>query len=120
MDGGPAPSSNKEMSMQRVCFLLKVKADRIDEYRVRHQSVWQEMREALTVTGWHNYSLFLREDGLLVGYLETEDFDAARAAMDATDVNARWQAEMGDFFEELDGQAPDAAMRPLTEVFHLA
>ncbi|MFH8735859.1 MULTISPECIES: L-rhamnose mutarotase [unclassified Streptomyces] len=106
--------------MQRVCFLLKVKADRIDEYRVRHQGVWQEMREALTATGWHNYSLFLREDGLLVGYLETEDFDAARAAMDATDVNARWQAEMGDFFEELDGQAPDAAMRPLTEVFHLA
>ncbi|MFF1257338.1 L-rhamnose mutarotase [Streptomyces sp. NPDC058321] len=106
--------------MQRICFLLKVKADRIDEYRVRHQGVWQEMREALTATGWHNYSLFLREDGLLVGYLETEDFDAARAAMDATDVNARWQAEMGDFFEELDGRAPDAAMRPLTEVFHLA
>ncbi|MEV1026696.1 L-rhamnose mutarotase [Streptomyces sp. NPDC050264] len=106
--------------MQRVCFLLKVKADRIDEYRARHEDVWQEMREALTATGWHNYSLFLRDDGLLVGYLETEDFDKARAAMDATDVNARWQAEMGAFFEELDGQAPDAAMRPLTEVFHLA
>ncbi|MFJ8826041.1 L-rhamnose mutarotase [Streptomyces sp. NPDC102467] len=106
--------------MQRVCFLLKVKADRIDEYRVRHEDVWQEMREALTATGWHNYSLFLRDDGLLVGYLETEDFDKARAAMDATEVNARWQAEMGAFFEELDGQDPDAAMRPLTEVFHLA
>ncbi|MYW69509.1 L-rhamnose mutarotase [Streptomyces sp. SID8379] len=106
--------------MQRVCFLLKVRADRIDEYRVRHEDVWQEMRDALTATGWHNYSLFLREDGLLVGYLETVDFDAARAAMDATDVNARWQAEMGSFFEELEGQAPDAAMRPLTEVFHLA
>ncbi|GAA2297580.1 L-rhamnose mutarotase [Streptomyces kunmingensis] len=106
--------------MQRVCFLLKVKADRTDEYRARHEDVWQEMREALTATGWHNYSLFLRDDGLLVGYLETADFDAARAAMDATDVNARWQAEMGQFFEELDGQAPDAAMRPLTEVFHLA
>ncbi|MFJ9037297.1 L-rhamnose mutarotase [Streptomyces sp. NPDC102406] len=108
------------MSTQRVCFLLKVRADRIEEYRARHADVWQEMREALTATGWHNYSLFLREDGLLVGYLETEDFDAARAAMDATDVNARWQAEMAGFFEELDGQAPDAAMRPLTEVFHLA
>ncbi|WP_306320362.1 MULTISPECIES: L-rhamnose mutarotase [unclassified Streptomyces] len=106
--------------MQRVCFLLKVRADRIDEYRLRHEDVWQDMREALTASGWHNYSLFLREDGLLVGYLETEDFDKARAAMDATDVNARWQAEMGEFFEALDGQAPDAAMRPLTEVFHLA
>jgi L-rhamnose mutarotase len=78
------------------------------------------MRAALLEAGWHNYSLFLREDGLLVGYLETDDFEAARAAMEATEVNARWQAEMAEFFEELEGQAPDAAMRPLTEVFHLA
>ncbi|MFB6783866.1 MULTISPECIES: L-rhamnose mutarotase [unclassified Streptomyces] len=105
--------------MQRVCFLLKVRPDRAEEYRERHQHVWAEMREALSAAGWHNYSLFLREDGLLVGYLETEDFDAARAAMDATDVNARWQAEMSEFFEELDGRGPDAAMLPLTEVFHL-
>jgi L-rhamnose mutarotase len=105
--------------MQRVCFLLKVRPDRAEEYRERHRHVWAEMREALSAAGWHNYSLFLREDGLLVGYLETEDFDAARAAMDATDVNARWQAEMSEFFEELDGHAPDAAMLPLTEVFHL-
>ncbi|MFJ3089171.1 MULTISPECIES: L-rhamnose mutarotase [unclassified Streptomyces] len=106
--------------MQRVCFLLHVRPDRIDEYRARHAEVWQEMREALTATGWHNYSLFLREDGLLVGYLETEDFDRARAAMDATDVNARWQAEMAPFFEPMDGARPDEAMKPLTEVFHLA
>ncbi|MGW8064231.1 L-rhamnose mutarotase [Streptomyces ziwulingensis] len=106
--------------MQRVCFLLQVRSERVAEYRERHQDVWAEMRTALCAAGWHNYSLFLREDGLLVGYLETEDFEAARAAMEATEVNARWQAEMAGFFEELDGQAPDAAMRPLTEVFHLA
>lgn len=40
--------------------------------------------------------------------------------MDRTEANARWQAEMADFFEELDGAAPDAAMVPLSEVFHLA
>ncbi|MFI6422609.1 L-rhamnose mutarotase [Streptomyces sp. NPDC050842] len=105
---------------QRVCFLLKVRAERVDEYRARHAHVWADMLTALSAAGWHNYSLFLREDGLLVGYLETPDFDRARAAMEAAEVNARWQAEMAEFFEELDGQAPDAAMRPLTEVFHLA
>ncbi|MFP3989593.1 L-rhamnose mutarotase [Streptomyces sp. E11-3] len=106
--------------MQRVCFLLKVRRDRIAEYRERHAAVWPEMLEALSATGWHNYSLFLREDGLLVGYLETEDFARAQAAMAATDINARWQAEMGEFFEALDGERPDEAMKPLTEVFHLA
>ncbi|MFF7312696.1 L-rhamnose mutarotase [Streptomyces sp. NPDC008137] len=106
--------------MQRVCFLLKVRADRLDEYRERHATVWPEMRQALIDTGWRNYSLFLREDGLLVGYLETEDFAASLAGMEATDVNARWQAEMAPFFESLDGARPDEAMKPLTEVFHLA
>lgn len=105
--------------MQRVCFLLKVRADRMEEYRERHAAVWPEMLDALRRAGWHNYSLFLREDGLLVGYLETEDFEAARAAMEATEVNARWQAEMAEFFESPDGELPDRAMRPLTEVFHL-
>ncbi|MET9428303.1 L-rhamnose mutarotase [Streptomyces sp. NPDC003036] len=106
--------------MQRVCFLLRVRQDRLAEYRERHAAVWPEMRDALTAAGWHNYSLFLRDDGLLVGYVETPDFEAARAAMARTEVNARWQAEMAGFFEELDGRGPDEAMTPLTEVFHLA
>jgi L-rhamnose mutarotase len=105
--------------MQRVCFLLNVRQDRLAEYRERHAAVWQEMREALSATGWHNYSLFLRDDGLLVGYLETDDFPAAQAAMERTEVNARWQAEMAPFFEDLEGR-PDEGMVPLTEVFHLA
>ncbi|WP_165986477.1 L-rhamnose mutarotase [Streptomyces sp. YIM 98790] len=105
--------------MQRVCFLLKVRKDRLEEYRERHAAVWPEMLQALTEAGWRNYSLFLREDGLLVGYLETEDFAAAQQAMARTEVNARWQAEMAEFFEALDGAAPDEAMKPLTEVFHL-
>jgi L-rhamnose mutarotase len=110
---------DREDAVQRICFLLKVKPDRVAEYRGRHAQVWPEMRAALAEAGWHNYSLFLRGDGLLVGYVETEDFDAAREAMARTEVNARWQAEMAEFFEALDGAAPDEAMRPLPEVFHL-
>jgi len=67
---------------QRICFLLRVRPEQVAEYRRRHAEVWPEMREALSAAGWRNYSLFLREDGLLVGYLECEDFDAARAAME--------------------------------------
>jgi L-rhamnose mutarotase len=101
--------------MERVCLLLRVKPDRLDEYRARHHGVWPEMLDALRGAGWANYSLFLRADGLLVGYLETEDFAAAQAAMDATDVNARWQADMAPFFES----GPDQGFERLEEVFHL-
>jgi L-rhamnose mutarotase len=64
--------------MQRICFVLQVKPERLQEYKARHSSVWPEMLQALRETGWHNYSLFLRQDGLLVGYLETENFESAR------------------------------------------
>jgi L-rhamnose mutarotase len=106
--------------MERVCFLLRVRPDRLDEYRARHAAVWPEMRDALQRTGWGNYSLFLRDDGLLVGYLETEDFEAARRGMEETDVNARWQAEMAEFFELPSDERPDTGFTRLEEIFHLA
>jgi L-rhamnose mutarotase len=105
--------------MQRVCFLLKVRKERLEEYKRRHKEVWPEMLGALRETGWHNYSLFLREDGLLVGYLETPDFKKAVAGMSTKEVNGRWQKEMAPFFERLEGQRPDEAMVSLEEVFHL-
>jgi L-rhamnose mutarotase len=105
--------------MQRVCFLLKVKKDRLDEYKRRHEQVWPEMLAALRETGWHNYSLFLRDDGLLIGYLETPDFQKALAGMASKPINEKWQREMGPFFEQLEGQRPDQVMFTLPEVFHL-
>jgi len=92
----------------------------MDEYRERHAAVWPEMLDALTATGWRNYSLFLSPTGMLIGYLETDDFEAALRGMEETDVNARWQAEMGEFFQDLEGRRPDEGLLVLDEVFHLA
>jgi L-rhamnose mutarotase len=103
---------------KRVCFTLQVRPERLAEYRERHKAVWPEMLEALRDAGWHNYSLFLRDDGLLIGYLETEDFERALSAMAEADVNRRWQQEMKPFFVSPDGLAADEQMRPLPEVFH--
>lgn len=105
--------------MKRVCFVLRVKLDRLEEYKQRHRVVWPEMQAALRETGWSNYSLFLRSDGLLVGYLETADFDRARAEMAKREVNERWQREMAGFFVQPDGVLADRLMVPLEEVFHL-
>jgi L-rhamnose mutarotase len=104
---------------QRVCFCLQVKRDRIEEYKARHRTVWPEMLDALRRAGWHNYSLFLREDGLLIGYVETPDFERALSGMAATEVNARWQEQMKDLFEGEPGLAADEQMRPMEQVFHL-
>jgi L-rhamnose mutarotase len=103
--------------VERVCFLARVRPDRLVEYRARHAAVWPEMLAALRESGWVNYSIFLSGDGLLVGYLETEDYPAALDAMAATEVNARWQAEMAEFFVA-DGP-PDRSFLRLDEIFHL-
>ncbi|ACL41069.1 protein of unknown function DUF718 [Pseudarthrobacter chlorophenolicus A6] len=102
----------------RVCFRSSIQPALIDEYKRRHAAVWPEMLRALKEAGWNNYSLFLADDGLLVGYVECDDFDAVRARMALTEVNARWQAEMATLFENT-GQAPDEGFQVLEEVFNL-
>jgi L-rhamnose mutarotase len=79
------------------------------------------MLRALKDAGWKNYSLFLGSDGLLIGYLECDDFDSARARMALVDVNARWQVEMASLFDnpENPDQAPDEGFQVLEEVFNL-
>jgi len=107
--------------MERVCFRLQVRKDRMAEYVERHKVVWPEMLQALRDTGWTNYSIYLDpSDGLLIGYLETPDLEAAKAGMAAREINAKWQADMAPFFEALDGQAPDEGFLRLQEIFYLA
>jgi L-rhamnose mutarotase len=77
------------------------------------------MLEALCECGWSNYSLFLRPDGLLVGYVETENFERAQSEMSKREVNTRWQREMSKFFLNPAGVTPDRAVMRLEEIFHL-
>ncbi len=106
--------------MTRVGFLLRVKPDKIEEYKARHKAVWPEMLDALRRTGWHNYSLFMRDDGLLFGYFETPDsFQAALGGMAKEEINKKWQDFMAPFFENLTGAHADQSMLELEEVFHL-
>jgi L-rhamnose mutarotase len=106
--------------MKRVGFLLKVKPEKIEEYKARHTTVWPEMLDALRRTGWHNYSLFMREDGLLFGYFEApESFQASLVGMSQEDINAKWQDFMAPFFENLTGAHADQSMVELEEVFHI-
>lgn len=105
--------------MERVAFLLRVRKDKVEEYKQYHKAVWPEMLDALHRNGWHNYSLFMGENGLLLGYFESEvNFQESLDGMAREDVNTQWQALMAPFFEKLKG-SPDQSMAQLVEVFHL-
>ena len=104
--------------MKRIGFQFKVRPDRLAEYRQHHKNVWPEMLDALHATGWHNYTLFMREDGLIFGYFETEkDLATAQTKMAAREINTRWQEFMSSF---IDADArPDETFLELEEYFHL-
>lgn len=105
--------------MKRVGFILKVKQEKIEEYKEWHRNVWPEVVEALKRNGWHNYTLFMRPDGLLFGYFETpENFEAALAGMATEPASLKWQEFMKPYFEALDGKRPDQSMLELEEVAH--
>ena len=104
--------------MKRVGFQFKVRGDRLEEYKEHHKHVWPEMLDALRETGWHNYSLFMRADGLIFGYFETEEsLSAAQAKMAEKEVNTRWQEFMSDFMDA--NARPDETFVELEEYFHL-
>jgi len=88
--------------MQRVCFRLKVKKDCLTQYKDSQMAFWPEMLDALYESGWRNYSLFLADDGLLIGYFETAD-----------------QADVAHMFEGLGAQKPSERFDFLQQVFFL-
>ena len=106
-------------STQRVCFELRVRPELIDEYIERHTAVWPTMLRAIERSGRRNYSLFLREDGMLIGYYEVDDDAASARALALDPDTAEWEAEAARFFVALDGDRPDQGAPHLREVFHL-
>lgn len=104
---------------QRVCFRLRVRPDRLAEYRERHARVWPEMLREIEASGRRNYSLFLDDEGTLIGYFETDSLEHSEAYLAASETAARWEAEMAPFFDQLDGR-PDQGFERIPEIFNLA
>lgn len=114
-------SATTSRSTTRCCFLLRVRPEKLPQYVAAHQDVWEEMREALTAAGWRNYSLFLRpEDGMVVGYFESDDVHAAQEAIARADIAPRWEAAMAEYFvPAADGGAGGGEKQVLPQYFYL-
>ena len=103
--------------MERVGFTMRLLPGQEASYRQRHAAVWPEMLAALKSAGCRDYSIFIRGTDLFA-YLEVDDFARFRAAMAASPVDARWQAEMAELIDPLTDPATGFHQR-LEEIFHL-
>lgn len=108
----------KPKKLKRACFVLQLRKNKIAAYKRWHKRVWPAQLALLRKAGWHNFSIFVRDDGLLIGYVETPSFPKALADIARNPVNVKWQKIMAGLFAT--SKRPDEAMKPLPEVFHLA
>ena len=106
-------------AMQRVCFLLRVKRDRIEEYKRRHQQVWPEMLALLKRSGISDYSIFRRDELLLLVMRVELDFETTWSKIENDPVNLCWQEAMGEYFAPLEDRRPNERFPMLAEVFYL-
>ena len=103
--------------MTRVAFKMKLLTGKEDEYKKRHDEIWNELNELLKQAGIKGYSIFLDEN--------TNDLFAYLTIDDATKLDElpnepimkRWWAYMKDIMESNPDNSPVSI--PLKEVFYL-
>lgn len=103
--------------MQRVAFKMKLHEGQAEEYKRRHDELWDDLRDLLKSIGVNDYSIFLDEEThSLFGVLKIED-PKRLDELPAHPVMQRWWAYMGDIMDANPDNSPVST--PLKDVFYL-
>jgi L-rhamnose mutarotase len=105
--------------MTRYGSVIKVKVERLAEYKRYHEAVWPEVLATIRACNIRNYSIFLKDD-LLFGYFEYHgsDFAADMARMAADPKTQEWWAVMQPMQQPLESRASGQWWADMQEVFH--
>jgi L-rhamnose mutarotase len=105
--------------IKRVCSLLQLKRDKVDQYLEAHQ-VWPELLQVMHDAGMRNFSMFLKkESGQVVLYFEAEDPQESLRQVSETDVSHRWEESMAEYFEDDVAEAAKGGGEWLEQYFYL-
>lgn len=103
--------------MARISFKMKLLKDKEDEYKKRHNEIWNELKELLKQAGIKDYSIFLNEEtNDLFAYLTIDDA-AKLDDLPNEPLMKRWWEYMKDIMETNPDNSPVSI--PLKEVFYL-
>lgn len=114
----PEDRSTSRTGPKRYAFMLRLRPGTEDAYEAAHRAVWPEMLALLKSAGISEYSIYRRDD-LLILALRTENFGATWDKIDNHPVNLRWQAAMAPYFAPIEGLRPGERFPMLEEVFYL-
>lgn len=98
-------------------FKMKLYPGMEEEYKKRHNELWDEMKDMIHEHGGKNYSIFLdRDTNMLYGYIEIEDEEKWKKGAE-TAVNRKWWHYMADIMETNEDESP--VSWDLNLMFHL-
>jgi len=104
--------------LERYAFILHLRPGAAQAYEEAHRAVWPEMLALLKSAGIAEYSIY-RRDELLVLTLRAADFEAAWSRIENHPVNLRWQETMAPLFAPMEGLRPGERFPMMQEVFYL-
>jgi L-rhamnose mutarotase len=111
-------AESSKRTQKRYAFMLRLQPGAAEAYEEAHRAVWPEMLSVLKEAGISEYSIYRRDD-LLILALRADDFDASWSRIDNHPVNLRWQAAMAPYFAPVEGLRRGEKFPMLTEVFYL-
>jgi L-rhamnose mutarotase len=106
--------------MQRNGSVIKVKPDKLEEYKRLHAKVWPDVLRMITECNIRNYSIFYKDNYLFSYYEYTgSDFEADSARMAADPITRQWWDVCKPCQQPLDSRAEGEWWASMEEVFHL-
>jgi L-rhamnose mutarotase len=106
--------------MKRYGSLIKVRPEKLDEYRKLHEAVWPGVLEMIKLCNIRNYSIYFR-DGFLFSYFEYigEDYDSDMAKMAADPETQRWWDVCKPCQQPLESRKEGEWWSDMEEFFHV-
>jgi L-rhamnose mutarotase len=105
--------------MQRYGMLIKVRPEKLDEYKELHANPWPGVLKTIHDCNIRNYSIYFK-DGFLFGYYEYigDDYAADMAKMAADPVTQEWWKHTDPCQEPLSTRRQGEWWAIMEEVFH--
>ena len=109
-----------DKKIQRKAWVIRVKPEKLDEYKKLHSNVWPGVLKKLKEVNIQNYSIYYR-DGLLFSYLEYtgNDFDADMKKMAADSLTQEWWKLTDPCQEPVETAGEGVWWADMEEVFHM-
>ena len=106
--------------MKRYGMIIRVKPEKLVEYKRLHAAVWLEVLEMIRTCNLRNYSIF-HKDGYLFSYFEYtgNDFEADMAKMAADETTQKWWGFCKPCHQPLETRAEGEWWANMEEIFYM-